>query len=529
MRKFLAVLLIAIFLVSISLTAAFSQGNQSDVNDVLQQDEAIRQLQASSSIQVNYLSQDELRQKMIADFETDMPEEKLRDTQDMMIMLGYIPNNTDLKTLMINLLTEQVAGFYDPKDKSLYLISASKTNMSAMDKYILSHELIHYLQDKNFDLNRPPFGDPEGSTTKTDDDASTAADALAEGDAQLTSDSWLAKNMDASDMLNMQQESRQFSTQVLDSAPAYIRDGLLFPYEEGQTFTNYLKRKGGYDAVDGAYNKPPESTEQIYHPEKYTANETPVNLTLNDESATLGESWTMAYENVLGEFDVYELFKPYFSDTKAKLAAAGWGGNKYQYYNNDSGDKLLVQEYAWDSENDAQEFSSAYIKMLDARFKGDIRTESSVGAWQVWSAGGYQMGIKKDGLDTYLLQSTTEEPFAAMLETLGQSGDQIDQNAIGSDTGSNTQGSEKSYKWLVVAGVIGLLAIGLILLIVTFIILRKPPAPPSQPPGGPYGYGGGGYGGQTGPGGGAPWQGGYIPPPPPPGGMPPQPPPANQG
>jgi hypothetical protein len=539
MRKFFAALIIAIFLVSISCTLVFAQSNQTEVNQVLQEDEDIRQLQAKSSIQVNYLSQDELRQKMIEDFQTELPEDQLLDTQNIMVMMGYIPQGLDLEKLLIDLYTEQVAGFYEVKDKSMYLISQEKTSMSAMDKYILSHELVHFLQDQNFDLNRPPFNDSD-SPVKTDDDGATAATALVEGDAQTTSDSWLVENMSSSDMMELQQQSGQFSTQVLDNAPDYIKDGLMFPYEEGQTFVKYLKRKGGYSAVDAAYKNPPKSTEQIYHPEKYTANENPVDVSLPDDSMQFGEGWTLAYENILGEFDVYELFKPYFTNSTAEQAGAGWGGNKYQYYSNDAGDKLLVQDYAWDTETDAQEFSSAYIKLLDARFKSDLKTEASDGAWQVWSGGGYQLGIKKDGLNTYLLQSTTEEPFQTMMNSIGQTGDPIDESAIGGDEIVNPSGSEKDYKWLIVAGVAGLFALGLILLIVMFVLMRKPPTPPG-PPGGPYGSG---YYGPPGPWGGGPRQGVPPPPvgtgtPPPPGAgmppppgwgnMPPPPPPANQG
>ncbi|OFW56717.1 MAG: hypothetical protein A2V52_02110 [Actinobacteria bacterium RBG_19FT_COMBO_54_7] len=520
MRKFFAVLMIAIFLISISLTAVFAQGNQSEVNEVLEQDEEIRDLQASQSIKVDYLSQDALRQKMIEDIDSNTPEE-IMDTQNIYILLGFIPEDSDLRQLYINLLTGAVAGLYDPEDKSLFLISEEKNTMSVMDRFYLSHELIHYLQDQNFNLYRPPFADPEGSITETDDDAAMAASALVEGDAQIAQISWMIEELNASENLELQAELGNQSTDVLKSTPAYLVDSLMFQYEEGQTFVQYLKRKGGYDAVDKAYANPPVSTEQIYHPEKYTANEAPVSITMDDASAKLGEGWALAYDNVLGEFDVYELFKPYFSDAKAETAAAGWGGNNYHYYRSDSGEKLLVQDYAWDSDKDAQEFASAYINLLDVRFKGDISGETPVGAWQTWSAGGYQLGIKKDGLNTYLIQSTAEEPFTTMIESLGETGDQIDRQAIDGDDVSGAQGDEQNYKWLVIAGVIGLLALGIVLLIVMLILLRKPPAPPSQQ-GGPYGYGGGSPGqwGST------PWQGGYVPPPPPPGGMPPTSPPA---
>ncbi len=47
----------------------------------------------------------------------------------------------------------------------------------------------------------------------------------------------------------------------------------------------------------------PESTEQILHPEKYTAKEAPVAVTLPADLATrLGTGWTVPLMDTFGEF-----------------------------------------------------------------------------------------------------------------------------------------------------------------------------------------------------------------------------------
>lgn len=532
MRKIFTAVILVLVILAMSLSLALAQGNQAEVNEVFTETEEVRGLQADPNIKVNYMNQEQLEQRMLEDFAKDNPEEEIQDAQDIMVMLGFIEPDLNLKDFYIALLTEQIAGFYDPEDNSLYLISEDGS-MGVMDQYTLSHELVHYLQDENFDLMRPPFDDPEDAAVETDDDASFAATALVEGDAMIASEDWLMEYVDLEDTMNMELEGEDYSTEVLDSAPDYIRDGLLFPYMEGTDFARYVYGKGGFDAIDAAYSEPPSTTEQIYHPEKYAKGEEAVEVELPDISPKLGDGWELDYDNVLGEFDVYELFKPYFKDDDAKAAAAGWGGNRYHYYSNSDGDKLLVQEYAWDSEKDAQEFASAYMKYVEDRFEGEIKSESPIGAWMIWSTDDYTLGLKRDGVNTYLVQTTVDEPLDVAIAALGEEGDAIDEGALEAEEKKDS-GEETDLSWLVMGLVVGLLALGIILVIVMFVLFRRPPAPPAQPPTGTYGPyyypPGGGSGSVAGPQqvGGAPSASPpappvYQPPPPPPSQVPPPP------
>ncbi|MEW6555117.1 MAG: hypothetical protein AB1384_12630 [Actinomycetota bacterium] len=482
MRKIFTACVLVLVVMALSLSLALAQTDQEVINEVFTETESIRGLQANPGIQVNYLDREQLEQRMLDDFAEENPEEEIDDAERIMVMLGFIEPDLDLEDFYIALLTEQVAGFYDPEDDGLYLISESQS-MSAMDQYTLSHEFVHYLQDQNFDLMRPPFHDPDDAEVETDDDASFAATCLVEGDAMLASENWLMKYMDPEDMLDMQSESGDYSTEVLDSAPPYIYESLLFPYIEGAEFVNYVYDEGGWDAIDRAYSDPPSTTEQIYHPEKYLKGEKAVEVKLEDISEQLGDGWNLDYENVLGEFDVYQLFSPYFMDTDdVEAAAAGWGGNKYQYYSNGEGDELLLQKYAWDSEKDAQEFASAYTQYLEDRFGDEVKKEASRGAWTVWSTDEYEIGIKRDGKDICVVQANVDEPLETAISSLGEAGDTIDEGALKAETGEGDE--ETDLTWLIIALVVGLLVLGIILVIVMLIMYRRPPAPPAQPPAG---------------------------------------------
>lgn len=486
MRRFFLMPLVVTVLLFGCLAPAPAQVDRTAIEEVLSQVERIRGLQADSGVPVDYLTQDQLREKMLSDFEEENPEEEIRTASEIMVMLGFIEPGLDLYKLYIDLYTEQIAGFYDPQEKRMFLISEEQ-KMGAMDRYILAHELTHYLQDVNFDLMRPPFHDPPEGEEETDDDASFAATCLVEGDAMLSSELWLYKYMSASEMMEMQRESGKFSTEVLDSAPEYVRDGLLFPYREGLAFVRYLQSSGGFARVDFAFRRPPKSTEQIYHPEKYLAGEDPVPVELADISAELGEGWELAYDNVLGEFDVFELFKPYLRESAAKEAASGWGGNNYHYYRGPSGEKLLVQLYAWDSDADAREFVSAYADYLERRFGSGLKMGEPRGAWTVWSGENYLHALKKDGLNVYVLQATDKGPFESALSGLGEGGEQLGEDLLETEPGEGEEVPD--FGWLVIAGVAGLFVLGLVLIIIMFILMRRPPALPGPPPSGTYGTG----------------------------------------
>jgi len=456
MRKIITVLILSLFILAMSLPLLFAQADQAEIDEVYTETEEIRELDANPGIQINYLNRDQLEERMIEDFKEDNPEEEIQDAEDIMVMLGFMEPDLDLEEFYIALLTEQIAGFYDPEDDSLYLISEDE-DVSAGDRYTLSHEFVHYLQDMNFDLMRPPFYDPEDIAEETDDDASFAATCLVEGDAMIASELWLNEYFTEEDWTEYMLEGEDYSLDVYNSAPDYIKDSLLFPYTQGQEFVEYIDDDGGFEAIDKAFSEPPSTTEQIYHPEKYIKGEKAVEVKLEDMSADLGSGWELDYENVLGEFDVYELFLPYLTDEDdVEAAAAGWGGNRYQYYSNPDGDKVLVQAYAWDSEKDAQEFASAYVQYVEDRFGSVLEEGSPRGAWTVWTTDDYLLGLKRDGVNTFLVQATIDEPFDTAVAALGEEGDAVDEDALESERSTGSE-EETELTWLVIALVIRLI------------------------------------------------------------------------
>jgi hypothetical protein len=112
-----------------------------------------------------------------------------------------------------------------------------------------------------------------------------------------------------------------------DSPPVLVRS-LVAPYVDGFAFVQALRRRGGWAAVDAAVRKPPTSTEQVLHPEKFASGEAPVDVP-DPPIAPLGEGWKMGFVDVMGEQATRTIFEEWTFRTRARDVAAGWGGDAY--------------------------------------------------------------------------------------------------------------------------------------------------------------------------------------------------------
>jgi hypothetical protein len=109
--------------------------------------------------------------------------------------------------------------------------------------------------------------------------------------------------------------------------PDALLEVLSFPYVEGVAFVRRHWDDGGFAAVDNLFRHPPESTEQVIHPEKYRGADTSVTVKFgHSEEAFPGRR--VAYEDTLGEFIVRVWLDEFVALTSAIEAAEGWGGDR---------------------------------------------------------------------------------------------------------------------------------------------------------------------------------------------------------
>jgi hypothetical protein len=238
------------------------------------------------------------------------------------------------------------------------------------------------LQDQNFDIeNGLQYSD---EYCEKDAERCSATLALIEGDATLSQLRWFMSNASPADQAEvMDMVTNGTESPVFDSAPEFIALGLTFPYEYGYLFVDHLYSKGGWGAVDRAYQDPPVSTEQILHPNRYP-DDKPIPMILPNLGEILGNDWEEIDRGVVGEWYSYLILakgleeRARLDEDQAERAAEGWGGDAYVvYYNADTQKTVMVLNSVWDTTVDAGEFTNAFRDYADTRFG-----KSSNDTWQ---------------------------------------------------------------------------------------------------------------------------------------------------
>jgi hypothetical protein len=318
---------------------------------------AIRGLEPKANVEPKILDAAGIQKFVKDSFSKDNPPEVVAANGRLLITLGLLDPKASLQDLYIELLGSQVAGLYNPDDKQLYVVSKSGA-IGPTEKVTFSHEYTHALQDQNFDLKGLAL-DQIG-----EGDRGTARLSLVEGDATLLMSYWATANLTQAETFQMLGESLDpESTRILNEMPAVLRESLLFPYTSGLGFVQGLQAAGGWQAVNDAFAKPPASTEQVLHPDKYAAGEAPVKVDLPKNLATgLGAGWKVGLEDTLGEFQL----KVWLANASggngaatAEAAAAGWGGDRVALLDGPDGASAVVISTTWDTAQDALEFSTA--------------------------------------------------------------------------------------------------------------------------------------------------------------------------
>jgi hypothetical protein len=327
---------------------------------------SIRGLELLEPVPIAVISRDQLRENLTEDLEEDYSQEEAdQETREFWLLRLIDDPSLDLYAFELDLLSEQVLGYYNPKRDELFVVSDAE-GISALAEFTLTHELVHAIQDLHYDIERVRFYD------QGDEDRDRAAVSLIEGDAELAQISY-AEQMSPERLLELLAEASTLSSKVIDSAPPYLRERLYFPYEAGIEFVQAAFEDGGYDAVNAIYADPPRSTEQIIHPEKYfEERDDPQSVEMPDLSGALGAGWAEVDDDSLGEFDLSVMLRENGA-TNPEAAAAGWDGARYSLYDRDGGaGALIAVQTVWDSPEDATEFRDALVSTLAGPLDGEI-------------------------------------------------------------------------------------------------------------------------------------------------------------
>ena len=294
------------------------------LEELMTQVAEVRGLAWREPLQLRLVSRDEMVRRLRAANARDTDPAQVAVEEATLKLLGLIPPTLDLPRLIDEILRSAVLGFYDPETKELYVAVGDVNALDAGEKATIVHEMTHALTDQHF-----AYGPRNIALDKADKaDESLALSALLEGDARLTETLWMAKHLDEVEalavLLGLGAEVGD-GLEVLARTPSYVKQALVFPYEAGQELVDKLHSAGGYAAVNAAYGRPPSSSEQILHPEAYTARESSTPPPLPDLAAATGCRRIRA--GTLGEFDMRALLDQHAPG--AAPAADGWNGDAY--------------------------------------------------------------------------------------------------------------------------------------------------------------------------------------------------------
>lgn len=329
---------------------------------VLKETSELRQLPILRPVKSDTQTREEIQRFLIKNMDEDTSPAEMHASELSLKKLGLIPPDFQFRAFIIKLLTEQVAGYYDPKQQEFFL--ADWINLDGQ-KPVMAHELTHALQDQHFNLRR------FDKWPKGDSDAELAVHALIEGDASLAMGVYVARSPLRLVALMKSMGESKSSTEEIDHAPRALRESLLFPYDQGMQWVTQLYKRNGWPLVSKAFTDLPQSTEQILHVDKYFAREAPIKVSLPNIASALGNGWKQIDTDINGEWGCYLILNEYLkSDVESKRAAAGWGGDSSSLYEGRKpGEVAIAQLSAWDTEPDAVEFFDAYAKRTEGRYK----------------------------------------------------------------------------------------------------------------------------------------------------------------
>lgn len=422
-KRVFAAGIVALLVFSSIVTALQVSVRKADTNslkateEILQNVSKIRQLPIKQPVKNGAKTREQIQTSVIRDLDDSSTPEELEASSKTLKKLGMVAKDFQLRDFTISLLTEQVAGFYDPKTQFFYLASWIPITEQ---KTVIAHELTHALQDQHFNLRR------FDKWPKDDSDAELAAHALAEGEATIVMFLYdftqlgfkidvtqlppLADSMQAMNSAN----DKQFP--VLAKAPSIIREGLQFPYFYGAGFVQEMLKHGSWERLDKTWQTLPTSSEQIMHPEKYLAGDRPMKIDLASFAAVLGQGWKQLETDVNGEFGYQMILNEYINKDTAQVAAAGWGGDKYATYEDSkTGDLLVAQFTTWDRLQDSEEFFKAYAERTENRFKVKSAADTPANL-RLYETGEGLIAIEKRDKDVVIIEGAKSRDQLSKLQ-----------------------------------------------------------------------------------------------------------------
>ncbi|HEV7404271.1 MAG TPA: hypothetical protein VGO11_15120 [Chthoniobacteraceae bacterium] len=324
--------------------------------DVEQQVEKLRGLKFREPVVYDVVSRKEIRAIFAKALAEENSESDFINIGRAWTRIGLLPREMPLRQTLLDLLSEQVAAFYNHHEHKLFMFEDSSLD-KPYDRVLLAHELTHALQDQYFHLASLPIA------LRDNDDRALAALSVIEGDATAVMTDFMAAN--ASFRVVLDTATAMMSQQViqLQKTPRFLRERLVFPYLHGKDFCAAVIEERGQRGVDDCFKRIPSSTTQILHREKYLAKAPEEPLPVAWPAVEFAGR-RPATDNVVGEAGIRCLVAEWAGEASAVTASVGWRGDRYLSYEDDT----LIWKSFWADDLEAREFFEAERTVLAKRY-----------------------------------------------------------------------------------------------------------------------------------------------------------------
>lgn len=429
MRAVVFTLLCALIFAAAHLNAQTDPAIQARVDSISRQIEQIRGLEFKRPVRVAKQSTEAFEayiEEMIA---LKIPQTRLQNYGKIVRKLGLYrgPEIQDFTALAKLVIRSQAGAYYDPREETFYVVMENIPEQVLNTVY--AHELYHGLQDQHYNLDRYL---PPPNSGRLNDDQLLAREAVVEGEATYVMTLWTFQHtlggipqrnflemtvkaqaqMDVDVLIDLfkkslpragQSDDVQQAVKRLEEIPRFMIETLFGAYLKGMAFVFTIQEKG-WQKVAELYARPPASSEQILHPEKWLQEENPFQFQWPTFSGPALDHREAIDTNTIGELQWRIIFAEHGLDTLAHAAAAGWNGDAYAILqdNNDPDDLLLLIASSWDTPEDTREFASHYRTLLETKYQDNPEVTA------VWT--------KEQ--DVFILEGGTEEEHLALRDFL---------------------------------------------------------------------------------------------------------------
>jgi hypothetical protein len=396
-----------------------------DVDEILKFDSQQTGLPLKHPVKRKLTSRAEVEKFFLDSFKEDKQAKRLQQSEFVLKRFGLIPRDFNLEGYMLAMLREQVAGYYDPKTKTVNILDWLDPEAQ---KPVLVHELVHALQDQNYGL-RDFFDEkklkPKGKYDVLSDEQLAARQAIVEGQATAVMiDSMLAPSgksaATAPTMVKAVEAGMLEGTgsPIYKKAPRYIRDSLIFPYTTGLDFTVSLLQISKAKAYAEAFQNAPVDTRQIMEPEVYLAGEKVPAIPMPDFDRVLGHDWQQFDVGGVGEFDISVMAREYGADEdNAKALTSAWRQGYYFAATKKGlkvtgpGDVSLIYVSRWATPELAEKFATLYGESLGRRHRNV--TSGSL-TQRHWSTDDGEVYMRREG-DLVMVTENFDRANSGML------------------------------------------------------------------------------------------------------------------